>query len=106
MTTPYEMLTDLADQIEVPKNGTLSRIVCDLQPGAGVVTSRNDVHYVVTEFGTAYLHGKTIRERADALILIADPRFQERLEEAARELGYYPQIFAPISTIDTRNLRS
>ena len=47
-----------------------------LEPGAGVVTSRADVHYVVTEHGIAYLHGKTLRERAEALIAIADPRFQ------------------------------
>ena len=47
-----------------------------LEPGAGVVTSRADVHYVVTEHGIAYLHGKTLRERAEALIAIADPRFR------------------------------
>src|SRR5262249_18852989 len=44
------------------KEGTLSRIVPNLYPGAGVVTSRGDVHYVVTEYGVAYLHGKSIRE--------------------------------------------
>ena len=55
--------------------GTVSRIVPVLEPGAGVVTSRADVHYVVTEYGIAYLHGKTLRERAEALIAIADPRF-------------------------------
>jgi 4-hydroxybutyrate CoA-transferase len=65
------------------KNGTVSRIVATLTPGAGVVTSRADVHYVVTEYGVAYLHGKTIRQRAEALIAIADPRFQEELERAA-----------------------
>ena len=54
----------------------VSRIVPVLEPGAGVVTSRADVHYVVTEHGIAYLHGKTLRERAEALIAIADPRFQ------------------------------
>ena len=48
--------------------GTVSRIVPVLEPGAGVVTSRADVHYVVTEHGIAYLHGKTLRERAEALI--------------------------------------
>jgi acyl-CoA hydrolase len=61
------------------KNGTLSRIVPMLDPGAGVVTSRGDVHYVVTEFGVAYLHGKNIRQRAEALIQIAHPKFQEEL---------------------------
>jgi len=58
------------------KNGSVSRIVPTLKPGAGVVTSRGDVHYVVTEFGTAFLHGKSIRERAMALIQIADPKFR------------------------------
>jgi len=65
------------------KNGTLSRIVPMLSPGAGVVTSRADVHYVVTEHGIAYLHGKTLRQRAEALIAIADPKFQDELERAA-----------------------
>jgi len=61
------------------KNETISRIVPMLDPGAGVVTSRGAVHYVVTEFGVAYLHGKTIRQRAEALIEIAHPRFREEL---------------------------
>jgi acyl-CoA hydrolase len=57
-----------------------------LQPGAGVVTSRGDVHYVVTEFGVAYLHGKTLRQRAEALIAIAHPDFRDELTEAARKM--------------------
>ncbi len=61
------------------KNGELSRIVPMLDPGAGVVTSRGSVHYVVTEFGVAYLHGRTIRQRAEALIAIAHPKFREEL---------------------------
>lgn len=61
------------------KNGTISRIVPMLDPGAGVVTSRGDVHYVVTEFGVAYLHGRTIRQRAEALIQIAHPKFRDEL---------------------------
>jgi acyl-CoA hydrolase len=65
------------------KNDSISRIVPTLTPGAGVVTSRADVHYVVTEHGIAYLHGKTVRQRAEALIGIADPRFQDELERAA-----------------------
>ena len=69
-------------------HGTVSRIVPMLEPGAGVVTSRADVHYVVTEHGIAYLHGKTLRERAEALIAIADPRFQEELEEFAVRSHY------------------
>lgn len=70
------------------QHGTISRIVPVLEPGAGVVTSRADVHYVVTENGIAYLHGKTLRERAEALIAIADPRFQSELEEFAVRSHY------------------
>ncbi len=61
------------------KNETISRIVPMLSPGAGVVTSRGLVRYVVTEFGVAYLHGKSIRERAKALIDIAHPKFRNEL---------------------------
>ena len=61
------------------KDGAISRIVPVLDPGAGVVTSRGSVHYVVTEFGVAYLHGRTIRQRAEALIEIAHPKFREEL---------------------------
>ncbi len=70
------------------KGGTVSRIVPILKPGAGVVTSRADVHYVVTEFGVAYLFGKNLKERAEALINIAHPDFREELikEAKARKL--------------------
>jgi len=61
------------------KGGKISRIVPMLDPGAGVVTSRGSVHYVVTEFGVAYLHGRTIRQRAEALIEIAHPQFRDEL---------------------------
>jgi 4-hydroxybutyrate CoA-transferase len=61
------------------KNETISRIVPMLDPGAGVVTSRGSVRYVVTEFGIAYLHGRTIRQRAEALIEIAHPKFRDEL---------------------------
>ena len=61
------------------KNGAVSRIVPMLSPGAGVVTSRGLIRYVVTEYGVAYLHGKSIRERAKALIDIAHPRFRDEL---------------------------
>ncbi len=61
------------------KDGAISRIVPMLNPGAGVVTSRGLIRYVVTEYGVAYLHGKTIRQRAQALIDIAHPRFREDL---------------------------
>jgi len=63
------------------KEGTISRIVPMLSPGSGVVTSRGLIRYVVTEYGVAYLHGKTIRERAQALINITHPRFREELYE-------------------------
>jgi acyl-CoA hydrolase len=63
------------------KNGAISRITPMLSPGAGVVTSRGLVRYVVTEYGVAYLHGKSIRERAKALIEIAHPKFREELNE-------------------------
>jgi len=63
------------------KKGTISRIAPMLSPGAGVVTSRGLIRYVVTEFGVAYLHGKSIRERAKALIEIAHPKFRNELYE-------------------------
>ncbi|HLP16334.1 MAG TPA: acetyl-CoA hydrolase/transferase C-terminal domain-containing protein [Bacteroidota bacterium] len=63
------------------KKGGLSRIVPYLSKGAGVTTTRGDVHYVVTENGVADLYGKTIRQRAKALIDIAHPKFQEELEK-------------------------
>jgi acyl-CoA hydrolase len=67
------------------KNGAISRIVPALRQGAGVVTSRGDVHYVITEHGTAYLHGKTLRQRVEALLEVADPKFRPQLEEYARK---------------------
>jgi acyl-CoA hydrolase len=62
-----------------------SRIVAFLKPGAGVVTTRAHVHYIVTEFGVAYLYGKTMRERARALIAVAHPDHREALDRAAHE---------------------
>lgn len=70
------------------KDGTISRIVPVLDPGAGVVTSRADVHYVITEYGIAYLHGKSLRERARALIEIAHPRFRDELYDFAQRAHY------------------
>ncbi len=69
-------------------DGNISRIVHCLDEGAGVVTSRGDVHYVVTEYGIAYLHGKTIRERALALISIAHPDFRQELLEFVKKKQY------------------
>jgi len=67
------------------KDGKDSRIVSMLKPGAGVVTSRGDVHYVVTEYGAVNLFGKSVRERARALIDIAHPKFREKLSKFAFE---------------------
>ncbi|MCK4338543.1 MAG: acetyl-CoA hydrolase/transferase family protein [Candidatus Cloacimonetes bacterium] len=67
------------------KNGKFSKIVPTLKVGAGVVTTRADVHYVVTEYGIAYLHGKNLRQRAEALINIAHPNFRSMLEEEAKK---------------------
>lgn len=72
------------------KDGTISRIVPHLTEGAGVVTTRGDVHYVVTEYGIAYLHGKSIRERVLSLINIAHPKFRNMLIEAAKKHHYLP----------------
>lgn len=66
----------------------ISRIVPMLNRGAGVVTTRYHVHYVVTEYGVADLYGKTIRERAKALIGIAAPQFRDELSRVAKELNY------------------
>ncbi len=77
------------------KAGEVSRIVPFLDRGAGVTLNRGDIHYVVTEFGIAYLHGKNIRERAMALISIAHPDFRPWLVEEAKEasLIYKDQAF-------------
>lgn len=70
------------------KNGTISRICPSLSEGVSVVGNRGDVHYVVTEYGIAYLHGKSIRERAMALIEIAHPKFRSGLLEEAKKKKY------------------
>lgn len=77
------------------KNGTVSRIVPFLKEGAGVTLIRGDIHYVVTEYGIAYLHGKNIRERAMELISIAHPRFRPWLIEQAKSSSiiYKDQAF-------------
>jgi acyl-CoA hydrolase/GNAT superfamily N-acetyltransferase len=77
------------------ENGEVSRIVPFLKEGAGVTLTRGDIHYVVTEYGIAYLHGKNIRERAMDLIAIAHPKFREQLIEQAKErrLIYKDQAF-------------
>jgi acyl-CoA hydrolase/GNAT superfamily N-acetyltransferase len=79
------------------EQGRVSRIVPYLQAGAGVTLNRGDIHYVVTEYGIAYLHGKNIRERAMALIAIAHPAFRAWLIEEAKKLRliYQDQAFIP-----------
>ena len=67
------------------RDGNISRICARLKPGSGVVTTRADVHYVVTEFGIADLYGKSVRERTLALIHIAHPKFRDQLMREARE---------------------
>ncbi|HXJ92969.1 MAG TPA: acetyl-CoA hydrolase/transferase C-terminal domain-containing protein [Terriglobia bacterium] len=79
------------------RNETLSRIVPTLRPGTGVVTSRGLVRYVVTEYGVAYLHGKSIRERAKALIEIAHPKFRAELVDYCEQTKWlkHPQTAEP-----------
>ncbi|MGH7599960.1 MAG: GNAT family N-acetyltransferase, partial [bacterium] len=73
------------------KDSKLSRIVAELHRGAGVTTSRGDVHYVVTEYGIAYLYGKSVRQRSLELINIAHPDFRSELLDAMKERHYvYP----------------
>ncbi|MFO7618116.1 MAG: GNAT family N-acetyltransferase [Thermoplasmata archaeon] len=78
-------------------NGSVSRIVPFLKEGAGVTLHRGDVHYVVTEYGIAYLHGKNIRERAMELISVAHPKFRPELiiQAKAMNLIYSDQAFIP-----------
>lgn len=71
------------------RNGQqISRIVATLNVGAGVVTTRNHIRYVVTEYGVADLYGKTIRQRSQALINVAHPDFRDHLQHQAHELNY------------------
>jgi 4-hydroxybutyrate CoA-transferase len=70
-------------------NGSVSRIVPTLRPGAGVVTTRGHVHWIVTEFGAVDLWGKSLRERAEALISIAHPDFRAELRRAVTEIRRY-----------------
>lgn len=78
------------------KDDTVSRIQPTLSTGAGVVTTRGDVHYVVTEYGVAYLHGKSVQERAIALISIAHPKFRAELTRAAVEAKYLRREYADV----------
>jgi 4-hydroxybutyrate CoA-transferase len=75
------------------RDGAVSRIVPVLDEGAGVVTTRADAHVVVTENGAAWLHGRNLRQRAEALIAVAEPRFQEDLRRAAHASGIFGRLF-------------
>ena len=70
--------------------GTLSRLVVALNPGAGVVTTRGHVHWIVTEYGAVNLHGKSLRERAEALISIAHPDFRAELGRELAQARHFP----------------
>jgi acetyl-CoA hydrolase len=80
--------------IALPSTSTLrdgsviSRIVPMLKPGAGVTTTRNHVHYIVTEYGMVDLYGKSIRQRTQLLISIAHPDFRDDLTRQAKALNY------------------
>jgi 4-hydroxybutyrate CoA-transferase len=79
------------------KGGAISRITPMLDPGAGVVTSRGLIHYVATEYGVAYLHGKSIRERARALIEVAHPKFREELVEYCERTKWLKRQDLPLA---------
>ncbi len=74
-------------------DGTVSRIVPNLDPGAGVVVTRADVHVVVTEYGVAHMLGRNVRQRAEALITIAHPDFRATLLEMAHRRGLFGRLF-------------
>jgi acyl-CoA hydrolase len=69
--------------------GQVSRIVPELTAGAGVVTTRGHVHWVVTEFGAVNLHGRSLRDRAELLIGIAHPDFRAELLRQLRGIRHY-----------------
>jgi acyl-CoA hydrolase len=70
--------------------GKVSRLVVQLNPGAGVVTTRGHVHWVVTEYGAVNLHGRTLRERGEALISIAHPDFRAELRRELAQVRHFP----------------
>ena len=73
-----------------PKTGEkeeMSKIVCQLKPGAAVSLSRNDIDYLVTEYGVVNLKGKTVKERVELIISIAHPKFREQLMQEAKDVG-------------------
>ena len=90
---PIIALTSTADD-----DDGRSRIVAGLESGSGVCTGRGDVHYVVTEYGVASLHGRSIRERVARLVEIAHPEHREKLLEGARQRGWLPKFFTMPAT--------
>jgi acyl-CoA hydrolase len=78
------------------RGGTVSRIVCTLKPGAGVVTTRGHVHWVVTEFGAVDLHGLSLRQRGERLISIAHPDFRSELWGELKQQRHFS---APLSQL-------
>lgn len=81
--------------LSTAKDETISRIVPTLTPGSGVITTRNDVHYIATEYGVADLYGRTVRERARMMVEIAHPKFRAELAEAAEKLYHVPPFLVP-----------
>ncbi len=71
------------------QGGKLSRIVPELTPGAGVVTTRGHIHWIVTEYGAVNLHGMTLRERGEALVSIAHPDFRAELRNDLKRIRHY-----------------
>ncbi len=78
-------------------DGSKTRIVSILSPGAGVTITRGTIHYVVTEYGVAYLHGKSIQDRVMSLISIAHPEFRDQLFQEAVEAHYIRPEMAEVS---------
>jgi 4-hydroxybutyrate CoA-transferase len=72
--------------------GRLSRIVAELNPGSGVVTTRGHVHWVITEYGAVNLHGLALRQRGEALISVAHPDFRAELTKEFRALRHFPPL--------------
>ena len=92
------------------EDGNQSRVRAMLAPGEAASLSRTDIHYVVTEFGIAYLHGKSLQERALALISVAHPKFRDALLMEAKLIGYLNETYhikniAPYAVEDERTIQ-
>ncbi|MFW5865014.1 MAG: acetyl-CoA hydrolase/transferase C-terminal domain-containing protein, partial [Candidatus Izemoplasmataceae bacterium] len=80
--------TAMVKNHETGEREEISKIVSTLKPGAAVSLSRNDVDYIVTEYGVAHLRGTSIKERVEKLIAISHPKFKDQLRKEAEEIGY------------------